>query len=263
MKKNSISILGSGWLGLPLATDFIQQGYPVRLSTRQTEKLTSFEQLGATPYLVDIDKALFPEGFFDSDSLICNITSKNQSGFTNLIDQIAHSPIQHILFISSSSVYLNTNTIVTEDEGAENPDSKLFQIEQAFQACSHFETTILRLSGLIGNQRHPGRFFANGKVVPLPDAPVNLIHRDDCIGLISQIIEQSAWGDVFNGCDDTHPTKREFYSHARHLLNQSPPIFSDQTHGQTKTVSNAKIKQRLGYHFKYPDVMQIPFNEMG
>jgi nucleoside-diphosphate-sugar epimerase len=263
MKKNSVSIVGSGWLGLPLAEHLIQQGYPVNLSTRRVEKLASFEQFGARPYLIDIDQLTFSDDFFDSDILICNITSKNQAGFTRLIEQIALSSIQHVLFISSSSVYLNTHTIVTENDDAEDSDSVLFQIEQAFQSCSHFDTTILRLSGLIGYQRHPGRFFSHGKVVSQPDAPVNLIHRDDCIGLISQIIEQSVWGDVFNGCADTHPSKRQFYSHARHLLDKPPPTFSDQTHGQTKTVSNAKIKQRLGYRFIYPDVMQIPFNEMG
>ena len=263
MKKNNVSILGSGWLGLPLAKDLIQQGYPVRISTRKTEKLVSFEQFGATPYIVDIDQALFPKAFFESDILICNITSKNQAGFDKLIEHIADSQIQHVLFISSSSIYLNANAVVTEDGDAEDTDNVLFQIEQTFQSCPHFDTTILRLSGLIGYQRHPGRFFSNGKVVPQPDAPVNLIHRDDCIKLISQILEQSAWGDVFNGCADTHPTKRQFYSHARHLLGEHPPTFSDQTLGQTKTVSNAKIKQRLGYHFIYPDVMQIPFNETG
>ena len=267
IKNNSsmprLSILGSGWLGSPLAQHFIAQGHQVKLSTRQAEKCESIKQLGAQPYLVDIDTPILPPDFFDSDILICNITSKNQAGYAALITQLAQSSIAQVLFISSSSVYRNTNALVAEDAGAEDPDSVLYQIEQAFQACPDFKTTVLRLSGLIGYRRHPGRFFANGKVVSQPDAPVNLIHRDDCIGLINKIIEQAAWGEVFNVCSDTHPTKRDFYSYTRSLLGESAPTFADGAQNQTKIVSNAKIKQNLGYQFIYPDVMKIPFNEIG
>ena len=269
MTKNSLStqrlsILGSGWLGTPLAEHFVGQGYPVNLSTRKAEKLMPIKQLGAEAYLVDIDNDIYPSGFLaDADILICNITSKNKLGFASLIAQLAKSSIKHVLFISSSSVYRNTNALASEDADAEDPNSALYQIEQAFQACPEFTTTILRLSGLIGYRRHPGRFFANGKVVAQPDAPVNLIHRDDCIGLINQIIEQSAWGEVFNGCSDSHPTKRDFYSYARGLLGQPAPNFAYGAQNLTKIVSNAKIKQKLGYRFIYPDLMQIPFNEIG
>jgi nucleoside-diphosphate-sugar epimerase len=270
MIKNSskiqrLSILGSGWLGSPLAEHLIEQGYRVNLSTRKPDKFEAITQLGAQPYLVNIDDSTsFPVAFLkEADTLICNITSKNKPGFASLIDQLAQSSIQHVLFISSSSVYRNTNALASEDTDAEDPDSTLYQIEQAFQACPEFTTTILRLSGLVGYRRHPGRFFANGKVIAQPDAPVNLIHRDDCIRLISQIIEQTAWGEVFNGCSDTHPTKRDFYSYARSLLGQPPPNFADGAQNMTKIVSNAKIKQKLGYHFIYPDLMKTAFNEIG
>lgn len=265
MNNKPISILGSGWLGFPLAASLINQGCQVNLSTRQTDKFANIKSIGAKPYLVDLDDSTsLSSGFLDdAELLICNITYKNKAGFASLINQLSHSSVQYVLFISTSSVYRNTNDLVTEDEGAEDPDSVYYQIEQAFQACPNFKTTVLRLSGLIGYRRHPGRFFANGRVVQQPNSPVNLIHRDDCIGIITQIIQQAAWGQVFNGCSDTHPTKREFYSYARNLLGESAPIFADNTQIQTKIVSNAKIKQTLGYRFIYPDLMQIPFNEIG
>jgi nucleoside-diphosphate-sugar epimerase len=139
----------------------------------------------------------------------------------------------------------------------------LYQIEQSFQKSPDFDSTILRLSGLIGYQRHPGRFFSHNKPVLNPDAPVNLIHRDDCIGLITAIIIKGAWGEVFNGCADTHPNKRDFYSHARQLVNQPPPLFAKTTEKQYKIVSNDKIKVQLGYEFLYPDLMNIHFTKDG
>ncbi|MFT7234702.1 MAG: nucleoside-diphosphate-sugar epimerase [Methylophagaceae bacterium] len=265
MNNNKLSILGSGWLGLPLAAELINQGYQVKLSTRQAEKVLAIEQVGAVPYLVDLDDSHgLSNGFFeDVELLICNITYKNKAGFSALIEHVSQFGIKHVLFVSSTSVYQNNNSLVSEDISAVNTENVLYQIERAFQASCDFKTTILRLSGLIGYRRHPGRFFAQGRAVSQPNAPVNLIHRDDCIGIISQIIKKNAWGHVFNGCCDTHPTKREFYSYARSLLGESPPIFSDIAQIQTKIVSNAKIKRVLGYGLIYPDLMRIPFNEIG
>jgi nucleoside-diphosphate-sugar epimerase len=262
--QQTISILGSGWLGLPLAEHLVKQGYSVSLSTRDTAKFPALQQVGANPCLFDIDQISDEMMvFLQADLLIINITSKNQTGFQNLIEHIAHSPIKQVLFISSTSVYQDNNMVVTEAEGAESTESALYQIEQRFQQCSQFDTTVLRLSGLIGYQRHPGRFFAKGKTVSNPDAPVNLIHRDDCIGIIVAIIKQAAWGEVFNGCADSHPTKRDFYRYARQLLGQAPPIFADSTQSQYKIVSNDKIKTQLGYQLIYPDLMNTPFTETG
>lgn len=150
---------------------------------------------------------------------------------------------------------------MTEDSHDEDTDSVLLHIETLFRANPNFKTTILRLSGLVGYSRHPGNFFANGKLVQHADVPVNLIHRDDCIGIIAAIINQDEWGEVFNACADTHPTKRIFYSHARALLGSSASSlsFADTNELEFKIVSNNKVKQQLNYQFIYPDVMTIPF----
>lgn len=165
--------------------------------------------------------------------------------------------MQQVLFVSSSSVYQNLNREVSEDEGAENPDSPLFQIEQLFRQSAHFETTVVRFSGLVGPGRHPGCFFRGGKTIKQADAPINLIHFDDCIGIIKAIIEQNDWGEVFNGCSDSHPPKREFYRYASELAGTDFPALAEPASPAYKIVSNSKIKQRLGYQFQHPDLMQL------
>lgn len=256
-----ISILGSGWLGFPLAKDLMKLGHTINLSTRSIDKLASLTQTGITSYLVDIDDLSTEiQAFLAAEILIINITSKNKESFAKLIEEIEKSSIKNVLFISSTSVYKSANTIVKEDDAMEDTDSLLYQIEQLFSSNSHFKTTILRLSGLIGYSRHPGNFFKNGKSVPQPDAPVNLIHRDDCIGIINTIIKQKAWGEVFNGCATTHPTKREFYSYTRSLLNKPNPDFNNESASEYKIVSNEKVIKQLGYQFSHPDVMAIKFD---
>ncbi len=259
MKKFDIALLGSGWLGLPLVRHLHQQGHDVAASTRQVRRFPEIEAAGATPFLVDIDCANDRGAFLNCHILIINITCKNIGSFQNLIRQIESSLVKEVLLVSSSSVYQNLQREVSEDEAAENPDSVLFQIEQLFRQNPTFQTTILRCSGLIDSRRHPGRFFRHGKQVQQPDAPVNLVHIDDVIGIIDTIIKQQAWDEVFNASADSHPSKREFYSYARTLLGLPAPDCANTDHSQFKIVSNNKVKQQLGYRFHHPDLMQIQF----
>ena len=257
----TISILGSGWLGLPLAEYFAGLDYRVNVSTRSSERLQELATTGAEPFIVDIDS--LDNGiatFLQAHSLIINITSKNLTSFTRLMTQIEESTVEKVLFVSSTSVYANLNKKVCESDGAELVDSPLLQIEELFRNNPNFVTTVVRFSGLVGYSRHPGRFFRQGKVVTHADAPVNLIHRDDCIGIISAIIRQDAWGEVFNGCSDSHPSKREFYSHARKLLNLPAPEFSNAAEPAFKIVSNTKVKQVLNYQFLHPELMDIRYD---
>lgn len=209
-------------------------------------------------HLVDIDKPqTIDPSFLAADTLIINITSKNAEGYTRLISAIENSPVQRVLFVSSSSVYQNLNREVGEDEGAENAESPLFQIEQLFCQSPAFQTTVVRFSGLVGPGRHPGRFFRGGKTIKQVDAPINLIHFDDCIGIIRAIIKQHCWGEVFNGCSDSHPPKREFYRYASELAGTDFPALAEPTPPAYKIVTNTKVKQRLGYQFQHPDLMQL------
>ncbi len=257
MYSFDISILGSGWLGLPLIRHFTSRHLKVAGSTRQLSRFPQIEAVGGIAFLIDIDKQNHWAAFFQAETMVINITSKNLQGFQNLVKQIADSPVKNVLLVSSSSVYQNLQRVVSEDEGAENPGSVLFQIEQLFQRQRSFKTTVLRCSGLIDARRHPGNFFRHGRQVQQPDAPVNLIHLDDVIGIIDAIIRQQAWGQVFNASADTHPSKRQFYSYARQLLSQPAPDFADGDSSAYKIVSNDKVKQQLGYQFRHADLMQI------
>ncbi|MDF1583182.1 MAG: hypothetical protein P1P78_07710 [Methyloprofundus sp.] len=258
-KIKTISILGSGWLGLPLAEHFITQAYQVHASTRSIARLPDLKRIKAQAFIVDIDNLGDISQFLQAELLIINITCKNLNSFSQLLKQIEASTITKVLLVSSTSVYDNVNKVVTENQGAELESSPLWQIEQLFCHNTQFLTTVVRFSGLVGYSRHPSHFFRSGKVVEQPEAPVNLIHRDDCIGIICAIIEQDAWGEVFNGCAATHQSKREFYTHARKLLNLPAPEFAPTSEPAYKIVSHTKVQQVLHYQFMHPDLMTSVF----
>ena len=258
-KGSKISVLGSGWLGLPLTKYLSKQYYQVKTSTRSEKRAAQIREQGTEVCVFDIESIDTSDlSFLDSEILIINITSKNSEAFENLITEIEKSPIKRVLFVSSTSVYPNLNKVIAEDDGVELTDHKLFLIENVFRKNKSLTTTILRLSGLLGYSRHPGNWFAT-RPISQPNAPVNLIHRDDCIGIIEAIISKSAWEEVFNACADTHPNKCNFYSHARSLLNKEAPECNQGETLAYKIISNRKSKQVLNYKYKHANLKDIKF----
>jgi len=258
----TISILGSGWLGLPLAERFVFMGNCVKASTTSESRLSELTSIKVEPFIIDIERLSNDiQTFLHANVLIINIPSKNKDAFSDLMKEIENSEIKKVLFVSSTSVYDNINKTISESDGVESARSPLLTIENLFRNSVNIKSTIVRFGGLIGYSRNPGKFFSNGRLVHNPDSNVNLIHRDDCIGIISRIIEQEVWGEVFNCCADTHPTKREFYSHAAISIGASPPEFANSDSNPSKIISNQKVKQFLNYEFLHPDLMKLYFEK--
>lgn len=233
----------------------------MKYSTRTTHHIEKLSFLNAEPFIVDIDNLDNNiNKFLESNILIINIPSKNISAFWNLIKSIEKSEIKKVLFVSSTSVYKNENKILFESDTQSLIDNPLLKIEQQFQDNTNFQTTILRLGGLIGYDRNPANFFKHGKTITNSTSNVNMIHRDDCINIINQIILQDIWDETFNCCADTHPTKKDFYTQAIKNMGYSIPNFEESNGESFKIISNQKIKQFLNYKFIYPDLIKIDFS---
>jgi len=262
----SISILGCGWLGKPLAVELIKAGYPVSGSTTQENKLRELEPLGINPFLIKFDPLFSGSeapGFFQTDTLIITIPPKRKSGQTdiyveqirNVVEEVLKSNIQKVLFISATSVYADGDRVVSETDA--DPNSYLVHAENILQQQAKFKTTVIRLGGLVGPGRNPGRFLAGKKDVQGGDHPVNIIHQRDCIGIIKTILDKQVWGEVFNACADHHPTRKEFYSAASALMKLEVPQFSDVDVSKNKVVNGVKVKTQLNYNFVYPDPIEM------
>lgn len=264
MIPKRVSILGAGWLGASLSSYLEQKGYTIQLSTASEERYKQLKeqhdrvvQLQVQSEKVTGDWAAFSK----ADILIINIppdrSQPDREQFASLLPLIAAAPIQQVLFISSISVYPNINREVTEDEGLEQQGHILYKSEQAFRQAAAFDVTVLRLAGLIGGERHPGRFFQRSGIIKQGQAPVNLIHRADCLQCIYQILAQGYWGKVVNACADSHPLKMEFYPKAAQVLGLQPAIVETNTPLAYKIISNQKIKQDLGITFQEADLMAL------
>ncbi|WP_299016612.1 NAD(P)-binding domain-containing protein [uncultured Polaribacter sp.] len=253
---NKISILGCGWLGKPLAVSFLENGFSVKGSTTSVEKIKVLEDLNIEGHLVNITEEKGCDAFLEADILIIAITSKAIDAFKNLVAQIEKSTIKKVIFISSTSVYPRINKVMNEEDAlVEN--SPLVIIENLFRENTFFESTIIRFAGLFGGDRHPGNWFKNGRKIPQPKGFVNMIHREDCMGIIHEVIKQNCWNTIFNACANHHPTRKDFYLNARASKGLEIPIFEENEVYEWKIISVKKVQEVLGYTFKHDNLLEI------
>jgi len=260
-----ISIMGCGWLGLPLGERLVKAGYVVKGSTTREDKKALLSKVGITPSLARFNPEL--EGdisdLMQADVLIINIPPGKGDGqpqfylrlVQHLLPAIERSDIDKVIFVSATSVYPQNNEEVREEDAiriqSPHSDTAWLDVEQLFTENTHFRTTILRFSGLIGGEYQPGRYFS-GRELGGADDPVNMIHQEDCIRIIQKVIEQSVWGEVFNASADQHPTRRQLYSRSTELMGVAPPIFKEEPRPY-RIVNCDKLKRQLDYEFVYPD----------
>ena len=252
---NRVSILGCGWLGKPLAVSLLEDGFKVKGSTTTGDKLADLESHGIESFMVDITDVEKYEDFLDADILIIAITSKDIEGFERLIAQIQDSEIQKVIFISSTSVYKMINKIMTEEDAI--LEIPLTEIENLLRENTFFETTIIRFSGLFGGERHPANWFKNGRKIPQPNGFVNMIHQEDCIEIIHEVITQNCWNEIFNACSNHHPTRREFYTIAKLSKGIELPQFEENEVYEWKIISSKKVQRVLGYEFVHDDLLKL------
>ena len=255
-KKRNISVLGCGWLGLPLATYLVEQGFIVKGSIRSAKKKPLLQSKKITPFLIDIDKEFaIDTDFLRTEVLVITIPSKNSQGFQYLISQIEKASIKKVIFISATSVYPTSENVLKETN--KTLETSLALIEKLFLKNAGFETTILRFGGLFGKHRNPGNFFKNGRIIKNPEGVVNMIHQEDCIDIIHRIIEKGIATEVFNACADTHPTRRDFYTNATLKLGFQTPIFEENQPIQMKVICSEKLKNSLKFNFKHTDLLHV------
>ena len=264
----SVSILGCGWLGLPLGEYLVGKGYGVKGSTRTSEALAAMKAAGIEPYYISLEPGLTGgegfERFFESGVLVINFPPERREDIVDfhteqiksLISRVEKSPVKNVIFVSSTSVYPELGREVFEDEEAppEKASGKALVIaERLLLDNPAFRTAVLRFGGLIGYDRKPGRFISGRKGLAGGNSPVNLIHRDDCVMIIEKIIEKGVYGEIFNACADLHPKRKDYYTAQALKIGVPPPAFEDGGEPAFKIVRSDKLKTFLGYEFKYPD----------
>lgn len=267
----NISILGCGWLGFPLAKSLLQKGFSVKGSTTTLEKISVFENAGINAFQIALsEEEIIGEidAFLsNSEILIIDIPPKLRGNVSdnfvqkikNLIPFIEKSSVEKVIFVSSTSVYSDAISIdLITEKTIPNPETEsgrqLLEAEIVLQNNSNFTTTVIRFGGLIGEDRHPIKFLAGKENLENPEAPINLIHQLDCIGIITEILEKNCFGETFNAVSPFHPTRKVYYSKKAMEFNLPLPKFDESKPSVGKIISSGKVSTVLGYEFQKPEL---------
>ena len=271
---NFITILGCGWFGLPLAKSLLSKGYNVKGSTTSATKLKTLKEAEIMPFQIQLNEQEIignvSNFLHETDVLIIaippglrkEILSSEEMTFINkmktLIPYIEKSGIQKVLFVSSTSVYGDRFPIIEYTESTQtHPDTEsgrqLVLSEKLLQSNIHFKTTVIRFGGLLGEDRHPIKFLAGRTQIENPDGPVNLIQREDCIGIIIKALDFAyidKWGETFNAVAPQHPTRKNYYQKKAQQFNLPLPNFVEDTKSKGKIISSKKVETILDYSFQ-------------
>ncbi len=271
MTPITVSVLGCGWLGLPLAERLVATGYTVKGSTTTPEKLPVLAEKEILPYLIQLRPQAEGDltGLLQASILIVDIPPKvsaqgeafHPAQVQAIANAVQNAPVEWVIYISSTSVYPEANRIVSEDElitpaesaSPTGPAGRIVEAEQIIRSLEPArKTTILRCAGLMGYDRIPGKYVA-GRTVDSGHVPVNYIHRDDAVALIAAVVTDAVTG-IYNVVAPLHPTRGDVYQKSCAQFSYALPQFVEPVEAiPFKVISGNKLIRRLNYSFQYPD----------
>jgi len=268
MSKSSISIIGLGWLGLPLYNQLSQLSFPCIGSTTSIEKKDVLQKQGVSVAHIELKETEIKgdiNAFFQNAEILIlntppglrrNPDSNYVAKIERLLPYIEKSTIKKVLYISSTSVFEDEIsfpriTNETQPNANSNVGIQIRNVEKLLFQNRSFQTTILRFSGLVDERRHPATMMSRRASVNNPEAPVNLIHRDDCIGVIWAIIGKNKWGMIFNASFPMQMSKREYYTSICESRGLSIPNFNNSIPSKGKLIEGNHTASVLNYKYKY------------
>ena len=269
-----VSIIGTGWLGLPLAKVLVQADCQVFGTTTREEKI---ELLTAEGILCN--KMIFNDDVSKTDIQIPHQTEilvitlpptlgkqAPLQSYIDIIERIIHQAnhlvhLKKLLFTSSTSVYGRAKGLLTEETAIQPhtpSEETLAQAERIInEKTGDYAVYVLRLGGLVGPGREPGNFFKDKKDIPGGEISVNLVHQLDVLNIMKHIILKDTPEGTFNICADEHPARGDFYPQRARQVGVKEATFISGNEPK-RYVSNEKIKKKTGYTFVYPDPLLFP-----
>lgn len=279
-----VLIVGCGYVGLPLGAELVKQGHEVVGVRRTAEGDDALRAAGITPVGADITKPEDLAGLPGPFDWVVNTVSSTKGGAAeyrevylngtrNLIAWLAAAPPRKFVYTSSTSVYGQTRGEPVKEEALAQPASETSQLlvetEQLLLAAARekrLPAVVLRVAGIYGPERgHHFLQYLNdeAKISGKGERLINMIHRDDLVGVIIAALKAGRPGEIYNAVDDEPVAQLHFFRWLSEALGKWMPPFATEAENAgrkrgltNKKVLNRKLKMELGYQFLYPTFRQ-------
>lgn len=266
----NIFILGCGFVGSKLAEFFMSRGDLVTVTTTTLEKTEDLKRIAHEVIFLNATQNL-QHCLKHQDVLIVCVAPKNGNLYKEAyLDRALevqkalekNTFIKQVIYTSSCSVYgEKQGRWVDENQPLEPINEKqtiLVETEKIYlnKLPNSIRSCVFRLGEIYGVEKE-----IKIKIEALIEShqPIsgsnytNLIHVEDIVRAIDFCLRKELVG-VYNLCNDSHLTRKEFYLKWCDYLKLKPPHFNLEMkgiHRGNKRVSNQKIKL-TGFEFQHP-----------
>jgi nucleoside-diphosphate-sugar epimerase len=185
---------------------------------------------------------------------------------------------QHFVYISTSGVYGDCGGALVPETRPAHPQTARAQRRvdaerrvRAWGARSGVQVSILRVPGIYAADRLPLARLERGTPAlrDEDDSYVNHVHADDLARLVIAALNHASPGRAYNAVDDLPQKMGEYFDLVadRHGLNRPPRIARSEAArgipenllsfmGESRRLTNQRIKQELRFRLRYPSVLE-------
>jgi nucleoside-diphosphate-sugar epimerase len=249
-----VTILGCGWLGKIVAQHLLSNDTIVYGSTRTPITSEENRNFGIQSFLFDLNEnSQISSKILDkTDVLLISIPPLRGERIENYADKLCDvvslfASDVNVIFTSSIGVYPMQDGMFDESFCMDVSKSEIFYAESALRSSVKDRLTILRLGGLIGDDRHPV-YHLSGREVKGGNSPINLVHGDDVSRAILEVIDKMDFGKLYNLVYPDHPRKNIYYNELAKKKGL-PPVKYLEEDSLNRTIDGTLISKTLG--FKY------------
>lgn len=234
MKKQLITILGCGWLGVPLAKTLAESNNEVLGVTHN-----SAHQAALTSAKIATSTTLEPIHMSRTHTLIILLPFKRsledpRQYFNTVcrhLKQAKESGVARVIWTGSTSIYPKVSGVFDENTPFTLPNERakvLWDIESAIRDYFPQNGVALRVGGLIGPGRDSSRSLTSGKPIARPLDTIALIHSGDIIALMVRLSEFKGDFRVINVTTGENLSREVYYTAAAKKIGLPLPQFQEQ-----------------------------------
>lgn len=266
MTDKTISIIAGGYLGSRLATKLNKQKNRVKVSFRANAPKEPISEVEYLPLNIENGELTGDLTLFDAEVVVICIPPGFKSGLAEsypanvaaIVNEAQNRDVKHIIFTSSIGIYTKSqkNDEFSPFDQSQFKTNVLYNAECSVLKSSVKYKHVLRLAGLMGKERAPGRFKVE---INQSNAShlVNMVMIDDVVSAITCLVNQPVSEDkIYNIVAPNHPTKQDFYRFAQMQAgdNDKPASTNLPTRQSSKWVSGDLIELHSAFRYRYRDL---------
>jgi nucleoside-diphosphate-sugar epimerase len=249
---NKLVVLGAGWLGHALCVNAQQANWQVQGSHRSDVHEYDFErqlvlQNGQLKHQIDLQNAYW----------VCAIPPRSRHSESNYQETLRAAlalstqlNAQGFLLCSSTGVYDQEPGVYSESSHISCTSDRQIKLYEAERRVLEYDGKVLRLAGLLGPNREPGRFVAGKALNTSAQQVVNMVHQHDVINAIFAVITHWQQGQsIYNVVNPSHPTKGDYYAQKCQQYGGEMPRFTNNDAAE-RTVTGSAI-EALGFTYQH------------